>query len=292
MSNGKSPSVIIGVSVFNSRNEVLLIRQPKWGGRFGLPGGHVEHGETLHEAAIREIKEETGLDISGLEFFTISESIGPADYAEKDRHFIFIDYRARKKQGQKVAISRESTEFAWRTVDAWTGKFRGDVQDTTLRTLDKLDSAPKGDYHAQYLRAVADYQNLLKDAGRERDSLIRHANRSLLMEILPVYEFLKLALEHARNGAGQGSSGAVEEGVAHVLKQFKDVLARNGITEIQPDSAAYDHTTMEAVSLEETGDPELDGRIARIIAAGYMHNGSVLIPARVVVYKSRNSTSQ
>ncbi len=53
--------------IYSQWNKVLLIEKnrPDWQkGRYNLPGGHVEPGETIHEAAARELREETGIECS------------------------------------------------------------------------------------------------------------------------------------------------------------------------------------------------------------------------------------
>lgn len=132
----------------------------------------------------------------------------------------------------------------------------------------------------KYLRSLADYQNLLKQSGREKAEVIRYANQSLLGDILPVYNNLKLALEHSGD-----NTGSWIEGVKLVTKQFKDALAGAGVAEIETAGKVYDHNLMDALSEEPTGDQSLDGRIAREAAAGYTLNGRVLVPAKVTVYK-------
>ncbi|HSK65470.1 MAG TPA: NUDIX domain-containing protein [Anaerolineales bacterium] len=60
------PEPTVGVFIFNPSGELLLLKSHKWPGRYVVPGGHVELGERLEEAAVREAKEETGLDVYGI----------------------------------------------------------------------------------------------------------------------------------------------------------------------------------------------------------------------------------
>lgn len=60
--------------VVNDRNELLLIKGPKRG--WEMPGGQVEEGESLRDAAIRETKEESGIDIEVTKFCGIFQNVG------------------------------------------------------------------------------------------------------------------------------------------------------------------------------------------------------------------------
>ncbi|MGG1686866.1 NUDIX domain-containing protein [Pseudalkalibacillus sp. NRS-1564] len=53
----------VAVIILNEENEVLLQKRTDVG-QWGIPSGHIEIGETVSEAAIREVKEETNLDIT------------------------------------------------------------------------------------------------------------------------------------------------------------------------------------------------------------------------------------
>jgi len=59
--------------VINENNEILLIKGPRRG--WEMPGGQVEEGESLKEAAIRETKEETGIDVEVLRFCGIFQNV-------------------------------------------------------------------------------------------------------------------------------------------------------------------------------------------------------------------------
>ena len=60
--------------VLNDRNEILLIKGPRRG--WEMPGGQVEVGEPLSQAAIRETKEESGIDIEIIKFCGIFQNVG------------------------------------------------------------------------------------------------------------------------------------------------------------------------------------------------------------------------
>ncbi|CAI9779265.1 unnamed protein product [Fraxinus pennsylvanica] len=72
------PKPVLGVGVFLLKgNKVLLGRRRTAVGSntFALPGGHLEFGESFEQCAAREIKEETGLDITEIEFLTVTNNV-------------------------------------------------------------------------------------------------------------------------------------------------------------------------------------------------------------------------
>ena len=74
--NAKKPKHIVSAAaiVVNEKNEILLIRGPRRG--WEMPGGQVEEGESLSQAAIRETKEESGIDIEIIKFCGIFQNVG------------------------------------------------------------------------------------------------------------------------------------------------------------------------------------------------------------------------
>ena len=110
------PEPTVGVFISNKANELLLVKSHKWPGKYVVPGGHVELGERLEQAAVREAKEETGLDIYDLKFINFQQFIhDPAFW--KHKHFIFFDF-ACKTDSLEVKLNDEAQEHRWVKLDA------------------------------------------------------------------------------------------------------------------------------------------------------------------------------
>lgn len=75
----------------------------------------MEIGETLEQAVIREVKEETNLGVNGVEFLMFQEFIH-GDEFYKPKHFIFFDFRCRTNSTE-VVLNDEGTEYVWVTVE-------------------------------------------------------------------------------------------------------------------------------------------------------------------------------
>ena len=110
------PEPTVGVFIFNQKGELLLIKSHKWPDKYVVPGGHVELGERIEDTAIREAKEETGLDIYDLEFINFQQFIYDPSFW-KPRHFIFFDYACRT-DSTEVKLNDEAEEHVWVRLEA------------------------------------------------------------------------------------------------------------------------------------------------------------------------------
>ena len=78
-----------------------------------VPGGKQEFGETMFEGAEREVREETGIDVSGLELFSASDDM------QTDRHFVTLQFIAHSSVGEARAIEPEKEdEWRWFSLDS------------------------------------------------------------------------------------------------------------------------------------------------------------------------------
>ncbi|XP_073304019.1 nudix hydrolase 1 [Primulina huaijiensis] len=108
-STGVVPSPRVAVVVFLLKgNKVLLGRRLTPVGRhtFALPGGHLEFGESFEECAAREVKEETGLDISKIEYLTVTNNVYSKN-PSNPLHIVAVFMRAIQAEPTQVAQNLE-----------------------------------------------------------------------------------------------------------------------------------------------------------------------------------------
>jgi 8-oxo-dGTP diphosphatase len=94
---------------------VLIVRRarPPAHGVYTLPGGVVELGETLEEAIIREVHEETALTIEPLGLAGYRQAIARDAAGKIERHFVILPFAARWVSGEPV-LNEELAEWQWR----------------------------------------------------------------------------------------------------------------------------------------------------------------------------------
>jgi mutator protein MutT len=81
-------------------------------GKWSVPGGLVELGETTVEAVIREVEEETGLDVAEPELIDVVDNIVRDENGEVKWHFVIIDYFVKVKGG-KLRAADDAEELRW-----------------------------------------------------------------------------------------------------------------------------------------------------------------------------------
>lgn len=132
------------------------------------------------------------------------------------------------------------------------------------------------EYLSGWKRAQADYHNLEKQTEKKREEWIKMANSDLLMELLPIYDNLKLAIEHIP-GENRKSDWVI--GVQHIKNQMTKFLEDMEVEEITPlKGDRFDIEVHEAIKADKGGD-----KIKEVLKHGYKLNGKVLYPAKVIV---------
>jgi 8-oxo-dGTP diphosphatase len=125
----QQPLVATGVAVVDE-NRILLVRRGREPnkGLWAVPGGKVEFGETLAEAATREVREETGLLIE------LDEIIWVGEFIEDHHHLVLVDFLGAPTGGE-LAAGDDAADLQWIDIEA---AFELDMPPTMYELLEIL----------------------------------------------------------------------------------------------------------------------------------------------------------
>jgi molecular chaperone GrpE len=144
---------------------------------------------------------------------------------------------------------------------------------------DKSDSCKK--LQQDYLRALADFDNLRRRVARDSESSRRLALEALVMDLLPVLDNFERAVEAAGTSA---TVDGLQRGMNLIHRQLRDALAKHGLQEYSCLGTQFDPRKAEAVGFVHT-DEHRPGTVVSETCKGYASAERVLRPARVVVAK-------
>ena len=110
------PVVGVGAVIIDGDRVVLIKRAHEpLKGQWSLPGGGVELGETLEQAIVREVQEETGLDVDVGPIVDILDRIGRDADGRVEHHFVLVDFVCRSSGGVLRSAS-DADAAAWVTL--------------------------------------------------------------------------------------------------------------------------------------------------------------------------------
>lgn len=108
----------VGAVILDDSSRVLLVKRlhPPLEGHWSLPGGLVELGETLAQAVVREVREETGLDIEAGPIVEVVERVQRLPDGRIEYHFVIVDYLC-MRQGGDAASGSDAEAIQWVVVE-------------------------------------------------------------------------------------------------------------------------------------------------------------------------------
>ena len=153
-------------------------------------------------------------------------------------------------------------------VDALTDSGDGSIQKQLEEQRDK------------YLRLAAEYDNFRKRTARERQEAQQRGQADMLKGLIDPLDDIG---RFAHVDPETTDARTLVDGVAMVEKKLAKTLAGHGLEIIDPTGHPFDPEQHEAVMTEPAEVAEDDHLVARVFQVGYLFNGQLLRPARVVV---------
>lgn len=270
--------------VVNKKNEVLLLRRSeneKYNvGLYDLPGGYLDENENIEDVLIREIKEETGLDVDGgagllcIKDFKQSNKIKGVRFVVR---YLGDDFNS-------VKLDEEHDEFVWLSFDEAIKKLNNDndyeqeKKETIILAKEYLE---REDALAGWRRTLADFDNYKKRTLEREREFNQYASEGVINEMLPVLDNFHAAIEHI---PAEDNSSPWVTGIMYIQKQMEKVFEDNGVEEMAVKIGdEFDPETMEAMKDENEGDKDGVKKVIKVSQKGYKIKGKIMRPAKVVV---------
>jgi molecular chaperone GrpE len=148
------------------------------------------------------------------------------------------------------------------------------------QALAESEERAKGHWE-QYLRAVAELDNVRKRAQRDIEAANRYGLEKFAAELLPVKDSLELAVHNA----SRADLKSLTEGQQATLQLLSRALEKLGVTLIDPQGEPFDPARHEAMMTQESATAEPNA-VLQVVQPGYELNGRLLRPARVIVARA------
>ena len=136
-------------------------------------------------------------------------------------------------------------------------------------------------HREQYLRAVAELDNVRKRTQRDIEAANRYGLEKFAAELLPV----KDSLEQAVQAGARADARSLREGQEATLQLLTKALEKFGVSLIDPHGEPFDPTRHEAMMTQESATAEPNS-VLQVVQPGYDLNGRLLRPARVIVARA------
>lgn len=148
-------------------------------------------------------------------------------------------------------------------------------------------SEQKDVYEDKFLRLYAEFENYKKRVIKDKESLVKFANESLIYDLLPSMDNLEIALRHA----GENESRDVVEGVKITIREFFRILEKYGVKPIEAEGRPFDPAVHHAMNQVERDDlPE--NMVVEEFRKGYTYGDKVLRASMVSVSKAPDSRGE
>jgi molecular chaperone GrpE len=139
----------------------------------------------------------------------------------------------------------------------------------------------------QYLRALADVDNVRKRAAKDLESTRQFAVEKFAQDLIAVKDSLELAiLNTEKTNASKADGASLLEGQYATLRLLAKAFEKAQIEEVNPEGAVFNPELHEAMMAQPSDAPP--NTVLSVVQRGYQLNGRLLRPARVIVSAPKN----
>ncbi|MFX1504955.1 MAG: nucleotide exchange factor GrpE [Promethearchaeota archaeon] len=203
---------------------------------------------------------------------------------DSEEEIVDIDYQIETAEVEPPKEKEQKEESVLGLKEGYANK---ELYDELKRVYKELEEKDELYDKAQrnYMRALADYENLEKRTRTERARIVKQANERILLKLVDLADNFEKAEAEFSNSKSTNNDSIID-GFQAVHKQFKTILKNEGIERIKAIGEKFDPNFHEVVFVKQDSDSEED-IILEEVQVGYLLNSEVLRPAKVVVAKPK-----
>ncbi len=190
--------------------------------------------------------------------------------------------KAALEEEQELDLSEESLEEIGDAVEILEAELAAKRRktDEILKGKEEGEEAKKAEEYLTDLKYLkAEFENYKRRAEKEKREFADYLLEGFVMELLPIKDNLEVAIGHAKEN--ENSEGLVK-GVEMTMKQFNELLEREGLEEIKADGEQFDPFRHEVVS-KAVDETHPENTVIEVIRKGYAFRGKVIRPAMVKI---------
>jgi len=158
----------------------------------------------------------------------------------------------------------------------------GETKTEVEKLKEKLKEcqAQKQEYLDSWQRAQAEFVNARKRDGETHKEILKHANESLILDIIPVLDSFDMAFGNKEAWEKVEKNWRI--GVEYIYSQLVGVLQNNNITQLNPQQEMFNTEFHEAIE-EVEGDKKDEGKVVEVLQKGYKLHERIIRTAKVKV---------
>ncbi len=182
-------------------------------------------------------------------------------------------------KNKKDTINTDKTEdFIETNMDELSSE---EVNNEAVDSETVVDEVAKyNDLNDRFIRLHAEFDNYRKRSNREKVDLISSANAGLLKDLLPILDDFERGIT---NNVESTDITAVKEGFSLIYAKFNGIIDAKGMKVMDCKNQVFDSEFHEAIGSLPVDEPELKGKIIKVVENGYTLNDKVIRFAKVVV---------